>query len=217
MKQDPFKTFLNTLRTPTNTTLIEAIHQGYHTITESILNKSHQISASTQGVYLTPNYGYAVGYARGLKGGARSLPPESLEKGSIITLSIPIEIDHIGGDVWNSVKDDLLNDISNGDIETSNGILLDLLGFDPNNITNEDKEYLIKNIDSLIDTMNIYEWIDWQEHSMGYSEIVLDKINPKYIVKIDIYENGEIINTIEKNSPNDDEVILYHGTPRTNF
>jgi hypothetical protein len=56
-------------------------------------------------------------------------------------------------------------------------------------------------------------WSDLQVREQGYSEVCVKQITANEIIKIEIYQNGEIVKKIKGNYNNNCEIPFYHGSP----
>lgn len=176
-------------------------------------------------VYLSISKSYASAYANGQTSAAHEYR-QPINNGVLFYVCLDNVDTHFGGDIWVSgYKDEIIDDLKyyikewNSE-DYSEHTLTNLtedfldgcgLNIEPSIIeVNMLLEYLKKDDLSLISPL---EWSSIQEHYGGYSEICLKSVSADNIIKVEIYENGEIIKSINGKYKDNCETVFYHGSP----
>lgn len=176
-------------------------------------------------IYLSMSKNYAMAYANGLKSAAHAYQAP-VKNGLIFYVCLDEVDEHYGGDVWLGFKDDIVNDLKeymeNNDYskfaeETKDFIFI--CGIDDlDELSVETVSDILEHIKA--DDLSIISPIDWslmQNEYIGYSEICLRNMPHEIIVKIEIYKNEVLIDTIKVNIDYDCDDIFYHGSPLENW
>ena len=177
-------------------------------------------------VYLSISKSYASAYANGQTSAAHAYK-HPIKNGVLFYVCLDNVKKHFGGDIWISgYKDEIIDDLKrykNGwnNQEQSSEENLERLTKDFLNGCGFDEEPRLKAVDILLtyiktndlSLISPLEWSSIQEQYGGYSEICLKNIPIENIIKVEIYENGEIIKTINGKYNNECETIFYHGSP----
>jgi hypothetical protein len=183
-------------------------------------NVSRSSELSTKLVYLSIDRSYANAYANGQTSAAH-VYKFPINNGVLFYICLPEDAEHYGGDVWISgFKNEIISDIENYlqddkyTISNTTQHFLEYARYELDNMTPED----INNLLSYLRADNLsmispFDWSDLQESEQGYSEVCVKKITSDEIIKVEIYQNGEIIKTIKGAYGHDCEIPFYHGSP----
>jgi hypothetical protein len=183
-------------------------------------NVARSSGLSTKLVYLSIDKSYANAYANG-ETSAAHVYRFPIKNGVLFYICLPEDAEHYGGDVWtsgfkNDIIEGLTNYLLNPDeaLETTTEHFLDAAQYDIESMTSDQ----IKNLINLFKQDNLsmispLNWSDLQEREQGYSEVCVKKVTPNEIIKIEIYQNGEIVKTIKGNYSYNCEIPFYHGSP----
>ena len=171
-------------------------------------------------VYLSIDKSYANAYANGQTSAAHAYR-FPIKNGVLFHVCLSEETKHYGGDIWVSgYKHDIIDNLL--EYKADNETMLEDLtqevvyacGIHPDNITSKQINLLVSYFkkDDL-SLMSPLEWSAIQERFGGYSEICLKTVTPKEIIKVEVYQNGNIVKTINGEHSMSCETIFYHGSP----
>lgn len=176
-------------------------------------------------VYLSISKSYASAYANGQTSAAHEYR-QPIKNGVLFYICLDNVDKHFGGDIWISgYKDEIIDDLkqykSEWNEEDYSEHQLTNLTIDFLNGCGFSEEPNLKEVDTLLiyiekDDLSLISPLEWsaiQEQYGGYSEICLKNVPIENIIKVEIYENGEIIKTINGKYNNECETIFYHGSP----
>jgi hypothetical protein len=176
-------------------------------------------------VYLSLSKSYANAYANGQTSAAHEYR-QPIKNGVLFYVCLDNIKEHYGGDVWVSgYKDEIIDNLisykeewneegySEHQFTYLTETFLNACGFN-GEPTLSDVDLLINQLEkNNLSLISPLEWSLIQEEFGGYSEIALKRISPSNIIKVELYENGEIIKTINGDYQNECETIFYHGSP----
>lgn len=173
-------------------------------------------------IYVTRDLSYAYAYASGYKSSAGP-GMTKLKNGVIFVIWLGDDILHYGGDVWksgyeNEIKNDLKDYKENDESSRLLNELFELAQIEP---TDEQIDKMLKNpVENLLQLISPSDWSYFQEKDMGYSEVVLKKVEWNQIIEIRLYKNFEL--KIIKGGSDKDmgdiyeedyDHVFYHGSP----
>lgn len=189
-------------------------------------NKSRSSGFGLDLVYLSISKSYACAYANGETSSAHKYR-QPIKNGVLFYVCLDDTENHFGGDAWVSgYKDDFIDDLKQykNEWNLENGHSehrLDRLTKLFLNGCELEETPSLESVDMLLsyiemDDLSLISPLEWsyiQEQYSGYSEICLKNISIDDIIKIEIYENSEIIKTINGKYKGITETIFYHGSP----
>jgi len=183
-------------------------------------NIARSSGLSTKLVYLSVDRSYANAYANG-ETSAAHVYRFPIKNGVLFYICLSEDAEHYGGDVWISgFKNDIIEGLENylldpdETLETTTKHFLDAAQYNIENITSDEIKRIINNLK--VDNLSMISplaWSDLQESEQGYSEVCVKKITPKEIIKVEIYQNGELVKTIKGAYSHNCEIPFYHGSP----
>lgn len=190
------------------------------------LNPQSSLIQNDPLIYLTMSKSYAMAYANGVKNAAHAYNAP-IENGLLFYVCADEITEHYGGDNWLSgFKDDIISDLENY-IET----------YDYSDFNKETKDFIyiygvedlddltIDNVDYILsyireDDLSIVPPVNWslmQGEYLGYSEICLKKMPDDIIIKVELYENKVLVETINGKADHECANVFYHGSPLKNW
>jgi hypothetical protein len=183
-------------------------------------NIARSSGLSTKLVYLSVDRSYANAYANGQTSAAH-VYRFPIKNGVLFYICLPEDAEHYGGDVWISgFKDDIISGLENylldpdETLETTTEHFLDAAQYDIESMGSDEIKRIIDNLKAdNLSMISPLAWSDLQEREQGYSEVCVKKITPKEIIKVEVYQNGEIIKIIKGNYNYECEIPFYHGSP----
>ena len=182
-------------------------------------NMSRSSGLGTKLVYLSIDKSYANAYANGQTSAAH-VYKFPINNGVLFYVCLNENTKHYGGDIWISgYKQDIIDDLN--EYKNNKGIRLENLTKAILYACGISEEPTVKQIDFLVSyfnkddlsLMSPYEWSAIQENFGGYSEVCVKTVEPQEIIKLEIYQNGKIIKTINGGYKGNCETIFYHGSP----
>ena len=144
-----------------------------------------------------------------------------IKDGVLFYICLPEDAEHFGGDVWISgFKNDIIEGLENymeepdESLDSTTQHFLDAAQYDIETMSTDQ----IKRLTNLLRENNLsmispLAWSDLQVREQGYSEVCVKQITANEIIKIEIYQNGEIVKKIKGNYNNNCEIPFYHGSP----
>jgi hypothetical protein len=200
------------------------LFEDYNNLLQILPNKSRSSGLSTPLVYLSIDKSYAVAYANGQTSSAHAYK-FPIKDGVLFYVHLTDSSKHYGGDVWLSgYRDEVIEELTNlkNDNEysvnsTVRGIL-EACGFDRDDVDPKQIDYALKMFKKNdLSLMSPSDWSYIQESDMGYSEIGVKSVEPKDIIRVEVYRDGELIKEImgesDYDEDEDEEPIFYHGSP----
>lgn len=188
---------------------------------DQLFSRQH---ADRKGVYLTQNPYMAMAYANGrtrdAHGGALMV-----RDGVLFEIVLGYDDYHVGGDVWESYKDDLIKNLQIYKKTKSIGNVLERL-LEAAGIENFNQNLcnsFLADPDSLLYSIDHRTWSDVQEREMGYSEIVMEEVPWEKIHRVLVYDgDGNVEKEIQGGfydekkfeEAKDEGLVYYHGSPR---
>lgn len=185
-------------------------------------NVARSSGLSTKLVYLSIEKSYAMAYANGQTSAAHAYR-FPIKNGVLFYICLPEDAEHFGGDVWISgFKNDIIEGLENFLINPNESLdsttehFLEAAQYNVDNMSTVE----IKRLVSLLKVDNLsmispLSWSDLQVREQGYSEVCVKQITAKEIIKIEVYQNGEIIKIIKGAYSHNCEIPFYHGSPLT--
>lgn len=171
-------------------------------------------------VYTSISKSYASAYANG-ETSAAHVYKFPINNGVLFSICFNENTEHYGGDVWVSgYKDDIINNIkeyiSNPETNLENLTKDFIQGCGlSNEPTKKELNYILNYIKN--DNLSIISPLEWsmiQEDYSGYSEICVKEITFNQLIKVELYQNEELIKTIQGGYDEDEcETVFYHGSP----
>jgi hypothetical protein len=183
-------------------------------------NVARSSGLSTKLVYLSIEKSYAMAYANGQTSAAH-VYRFPIKDGVLFYICLPEDAEHFGGDVWISgFKNDIIEGLENymeepdESLDSTTQHFLDAAQYDIETMSTDQ----IKRLTNLLREDNLsmispLAWSDLQVREQGYSEVCVKQITANEIIKIEIYQNGEIVKKIKGNYNNNCEIPFYHGSP----
>jgi hypothetical protein len=183
-------------------------------------NMARSSGLSTKLVYLSIEKSYAMAYANGQTSAAH-VYRFPIKDGVLFYICLPEDAEHFGGDVWISgFKNDIIEGLENymeepdESLDSTTQHFLDAAQYDIETMSTDQ----IKRLTNLLREDNLsmispLAWSDLQVREQGYSEVCVKQITANEIIKIEIYQNGEIVKKIKGNYNNNCEIPFYHGSP----
>jgi hypothetical protein len=183
-------------------------------------NMARSSGLSTKLVYLSIEKSYAMAYANGQTSAAH-VYRFPIKDGVLFYICLPEDAEHFGGDVWISgFKNDIIEGLENymeepdESLDSTTQHFLDAAQYDIETMSTDQ----IKRLTNLLRENNLsmispLAWSDLQVREQGYSEVCVKQITANEIIKIEIYQNGEIVKKIKGNYNNNCEIPFYHGSP----
>jgi hypothetical protein len=177
-------------------------------------------------VYLSISKSYAIAYANGQTSAAHEYR-NPINNGTLFYVCLDENTQHFGGDIWVSgYKDEIIDDLkeyklewnqeddySEHDLERLTKYFLSACGVgEEPTLANVDYVLSFIKKDNL-SLMSPFEWSSIQEQFGGYSEICLKNITEDKILKVELYENGDLVKEINGKYKHSCETIFYHGSP----
>jgi len=176
---------------------------------------------NTKLVYLSIDRSYACAYANGQTSAAHAYR-FPIKSGVLFYICLSEDTQHFGGDVWISgFKTDIITGLENylqepnETLDPTTQHFLDACQYELDNMTPEGINTVLNYLRA--DNLSIISPLDWsdlQEREQGYSEVCVKQITADEIIKVEVYQNGEIVKTIKGNNNGSScEVPFYHGSP----
>jgi hypothetical protein len=200
------------------------LFEEYNSLLQVLPNKSRSTGLSTPLVYLSVDKSYAIAYANGQTSSAHAYK-FPIKDGVLFYVHLKDNTSHYGGDVWLSgYRDEVIEELTNlkndkeYDVSSSVREILEACGIGVNDIDISQIEYVLNLFEKNdLSMMSPDDWSYIQENDMGYSEIGVKSIEFNDIIKVEIYEDGELIKEIvggsDYDEDEDEEPIFYHGSP----
>lgn len=144
-----------------------------------------------------------------------------INNGVLFYICLSEDAEHFGGDVWISgFKNDVIEGLEkymeepDESLDTTTEHFLEAAQYDIEAMSTDE----IKRLTNLLRENNLsmispLSWSDLQEREQGYSEVCVKKVTTNEIIKIEIYQNGELVKTIKGNYSYNCEIPFYHGSP----
>ena len=183
-------------------------------------NVSRSSGFGTNVVYLSIDKSYANAYANGQTSAAHAYR-FPIKNGVLFYVCLAEEINHYGGDIWiGGYKHDTIDNLleykadKEATLETLTQEIVYACGIQPENITSKQIDLLISYFEK--DDLSLMPPLDWsaiQERFGGYSEICVKTVTPGEIIKVEVYQNGNIVKTIKGEHNTSCETMFYHGSP----
>jgi hypothetical protein len=202
-------------------TIKEIINEELQNITLNP-NIARSSGLSTKLVYLSIDKSYAMAYANGQTNAAHAYR-FPIKNGVLFYICLPEDAEHFGGDVWISgFKNDVIEGLESylespdEQLETTTEHFLDAAQYDIEAMSSDQIKSLLNllRVDNL-SMISPLSWSDLQEREQGYSEVCVKQITPNEIIKVEVYQNGELVKTIKGNNKHNCEIPFYHGSPLT--
>lgn len=200
------------------------LFEEYNNQLQILPNKSRSTGLSTPLVYLSIDRNYAIAYANGQTSSAHAYK-FPIKDGVIFYVHLKENVSHYGGDIWLSgYRDEVIEELSSlkddSDYSLSSSVreILENCGIDVDEITPKQINLALKYFkENNLSMMSPTDWSYIQESDMGYSEIGVKSVEPKDIIRVEIYRDGELIKEIigesDYDEDEDEEPIFYHGSP----
>lgn len=174
-------------------------------------------------VYVTRDYSYAASYANGNYTTAHR-GDDKIKNGVIVIVYLDDGTLHYGGDIWNTFKGDVIDDLKeylkSGEVSRLLTKMFESACIDLDNLDIIRVKNIIKDpVKNLLQLISPYDWSSIQESEMDYSEVALKEILFNKIIEIRIFQDYEITKIIKggyikKIDEEDDyQNIFYHGSP----
>ena len=211
---DTQRYFINTMKT-----IKEIINEELENINLNP-NVARSSGLNTKLVYLSIDKTYAMAYANGQTSAAHAYR-FPIKNGVLFYICLPEDAEHFGGDVWISgFKADVIEGLEkymeepDESLDTTTEHFLEAAQYDIEAMSTDE----IKHLTNLLKQDNLsmispLSWSDLQEREQGYSEVCVKQVTANEIIKIEIYQNGEIVKTIKGNYGHGCEIPFYHGSP----
>lgn len=211
-------------KSQTQLSLPQAEDWGHFRIDFTPQQKLPRQKARARGVYLTQSLSMAMAYANGRTRDAH-MGARKVYDGVIFEVVLSDSTSHIGGDVWETWRDELVSDLKQfkqtGQLGSSTTRLFEAAGIEE--ITPQIADQVLRNPDSLLDSIDHRSWTGLQEADMGYSEIVLDSLSWDMIHEIWVYDDeGHLVKNIPGGFTDPEKfedakaemLVYYHGSPK---
>jgi hypothetical protein len=203
------------------------LFEEYNSPLQILPNKSRSSGLSTPLVYLSIDKSYAIAYANGQTSSAHAYK-FPIKDGVLFYVHLKENMSHYGGDVWLSgYRDEVIGELEELKNDSEYSVnhtvknILEACGFGRDEFEPKQVDYALKLFkENDLSMMSPTDWSYIQESDMGYSEIGVKSIEAKDIIRVEIYQDGELIKEImgesDYDKDEDDDYfdrIFYHGSP----